>query len=72
MVDPDQFSLHPVLHRLGKYVICVEVDNYHDVAIAALGCVGECTSLVGVDLFIEVLHAHEYVVKLCWWEWAEG
>ncbi len=72
LVDPDNFSLRPALHRLGKYVICIEVDGYHDIAIAVLGCVRECTILVGVDLFIEILHVHKYVVELGWWEWAEG
>jgi hypothetical protein len=72
LVDPDHFSLHLVFHRPSKYVICVEVDGYHDVAIAALGCVGECINLfVGVDLVIEVLHTHKYVIELDWWEWAK-
>ncbi len=47
------------------------MDGYHDVAVAALGCVGECTCLVGVEFFIEVLHAYEYVVEFGWWEGSE-
>jgi hypothetical protein len=71
LVNPDHFSLRPVLHSLSKYVIFVKVDGYHDVAVAALGFVGECTHLVGVDFFIEVLHVYEYVVEFGWREGAE-
>ncbi len=45
--------------------------GYHNVAVTVLEFVRECARLVGVDFFIEVLHAYQYVVEFGWWEGAE-
>ncbi len=39
------------------------MDGHHDVAVATLRCVGECSSLVSVDLLCEVCHLDEHVVE---------
>ena len=63
LVRSHHFALCPVLHRLGKDVVRVEVDNHHDVSVAALGCVGESSCLVGVNLFGEVFHPDKDIVQ---------
>ncbi len=39
------------------------MDGYHDITVAMLGCMGESTRLIGVDLLGEVYHLGEHVVE---------
>ncbi len=66
---PDHFSFRPVPHRFRKYVICIEVDCHHYVAVASLWCVGESARLISVDFLGEVHHANENVVEFGGWVW---
>ena len=50
LVGSDHFALRPVLHWRYKYVVCIQMDGYHDIAVASLRCMGESTRLVCVDL----------------------
>ena len=45
------------------------MDGHHDIVVALLTCVGECASLIGVDLLGEVHHPYEHVAVLGGWEW---
>ncbi len=72
LVCSHHFSLCPVLHRLGEDVGRVKVDGHHDVSVAALGHVGECSCLVGVDLFGEVFHPDKDIAQFLPQQWTIG
>ena len=51
LVRLDHLTFRSVLHWFVKDVVCVQVDRYHEISVAALRGVRERACLVGVDAF---------------------